>query len=60
MKRCIVRSKEDYVNIAADELREENGMVYVTKGGALVGVFDLGTVDYVYLSGGRVNEPLDE
>ena len=52
MKRCIVKLRDGHVNIPADAMREENGMVYVTRNGELIGVFDLGVVETIYLSGG--------
>ena len=53
MSKCVVRFKDDYVNIPADRIEEHNGMVFVFDGEMLVGVFDLGAVDMVYLSGGQ-------
>ena len=53
--RCVAKWKDGHVNIQADAMREENGMVYVTRDGELVGVFDLGWVEAIYLSGGNDN-----
>lgn len=53
MSKCVVRFNGDYVNIKADRIEEHNGMVFVFDGELLVGVFDLGAVDMVYLSGGQ-------
>lgn len=48
--KCIVHRKDDYVNIPADRLTEAEGMVYVWHGESLVGIFDLGTIDEIYIS----------
>lgn len=53
--RCVAKWKDGHANIPADGMREENGMVYVTRDGELVGVFDLGLVEAIYLSGGNDN-----
>lgn len=48
--KCIVHRKDNYVNIPADRLTEAEGMAYVWHGEALVGIFDLGTIDEIYIS----------
>lgn len=53
--RCVAKWKDGHANIQADAMREENGMVYVIRAGELVGVFDLGLVEAIYLSGGNDN-----
>lgn len=48
--KCVVRFKDNFVNIPADRLTEAEGMVYVYRGNELVGVFDLGFIDSIYIS----------
>ena len=54
MKKLIVKYREgdspNYVNIPAETIVEANGFVCAYIGDSLVGVFDLGVVDMVYLS----------
>lgn len=50
MKKLVVRTKEWYCNIPADYLEENEGMVRAYLNGNLVGVFDLGVIDVIYLS----------
>ena len=54
--RLIVYYKPDsHVNIAADRMAEDDGIVRAYRGEQLVGVFDLGVIDMIYLSGGNDN-----
>lgn len=54
--RIVVRSGEEYINIEGDRLLErENGFIYAYCGDELVGAFDLGTLDKIYLSGEKKN-----
>ena len=51
--RLIVKYHEDkpyHANVACDLIEREDGMVFAYNGDALVGVFDLGIVDMMYLS----------
>lgn len=48
--KCIVYFKNNHVNIPADRLTETEGIVYVWRGEKLVGAFDLGAIDSIYLS----------
>lgn len=44
---------DGYANISADRIDEREGMVYaydVTN--KLVGIFDLGIINYIYITGG--------
>ena len=50
MKVIVKFNKTEYVNIPADELQEENGFVYVYKGGLLRGIFSVQIIDMIYLS----------
>ena len=52
MKRLVVRWNDQFVNINAARIEERDGMVYAFDNAGLVGVFDLGAVDMIYLSGG--------
>ena len=51
-RKCVVRGKDWHINIPADYLEENEGIVRAYLQGHLVGVFDLGVVDVLYLSGG--------
>ena len=61
--RLVVKFRDGYTNIEADRLEREDDVVYAYRMVAvpvseslfvedkiLVGVFDLGTIDYLYLS----------
>lgn len=51
MKRCVVRfNKTEFCNIEADMIFREDSIVFVCRGTELVGVFDLGYVDAVWLT----------
>lgn len=53
MKRCIVGFvgiRDSYVNMPADRLIREDSFVYAYNGEDLVGAFDLGTINYIYLT----------
>lgn len=50
MKKFCARAKDFYVNIAADRMEEADGIVRVYNGDKLVGVFDLGFIDAMWLS----------
>ena len=52
MKVVVKYSKTEYVNIPADRMEEKDGMVFVYCGEKLKGVFDLSSIDMIYLSGG--------
>ena len=50
MKRCVVGFRDNYVNMQADKLRREDTFVYAYNGEELVGAFDLGTINYIYIT----------
>ena len=52
MKRCIVGfvGQDGYVNMPADRLKKDESFIYAYSGEELVGAFDLGTINYIYLS----------
>lgn len=51
MKRCVVKyNKNEFCNIEATMLSREDSIVFVHKGTELVGVFDLGYVDAIWLT----------
>lgn len=50
MTRCIVKFRDGYANIVADSMEEREGIVYVRHASELVGAFDLGALDAIYLS----------
>lgn len=51
MKRCVVRfNKTEFCNIEADMICREDSIVFVFRGTELVGVFDLGYVDAIWLT----------
>ena len=56
--RLIVKYREDgavgHVNIPADRMEVSDGIVYAYCAGQLAGVFDLGSIDMAYLSGGSI------
>lgn len=51
MTRCVVRFREGYANLRADGMEEHEGIMYVKSGSALIGAFDLGAIDAIYLTG---------
>lgn len=50
MKRCVVKFKGDYCNIEADRIEREDAIVFAYNGSNLVGIFDLGFVDAIYMT----------
>lgn len=42
---------DQYVNIDADRMEEENGMIRAYESGSLVVVIDVGYINLAYLSG---------
>ena len=42
---------DQYVNIDADRMEEENGMIRAYESGSLVAVIDSGYINLAYLSG---------
>ena len=50
MKRCVVKYRDGFCNIPATMICREDAIVYVFNGTDLVGVFDLGYVDAIYLT----------
>ena len=56
MTKLIAKMRDGYCNIAADSMTEREGMIFVYRGEKLVGVFDLGAVDAIYISGKEGDE----
>ena len=59
MSRLLVYTREFTLNIAADEMHEENDKLKVYNNKKLVGIFDVEVVQAAYLSpkkGGQENE----
>lgn len=50
MKRLIVRWKDSHTNIAVDLIVREGDVIWAYLAGELVGFFDLGCVDALYLT----------
>lgn len=48
--KAVIKTKNDFVNIPADSMTENNGMIYVYNDNELVGVFDGGEIIMAYLS----------
>ena len=48
--KLVVRYKDNFVNIAATSMQEREGIVFAYNGDCLVGAFDLGYVDMIWLS----------
>lgn len=57
LKRCVVRFGENFCNIEADQIWREESIVIVYRGKEIVGIFDLGFVDAIWLTekGGNNN-----
>lgn len=50
--RCVVIYGDKYVNTPASRMEDHDGIVYVYDNeNNLVGAFDIGTIDMIYLSG---------
>lgn len=56
--KLIVKYHEDgaagHVNIPADRMEISDGILYAYCADRLAGVFDLGSIDMAYLSGGAI------
>lgn len=53
MSRLIANWKDGYANINAEHIAERDGMIFAYDDkDELVGVFDLGIINYIYVSGG--------
>lgn len=50
LKRCVVRFGDNFCNIEADQIWREESIVIVYNGKEIVGIFDLGFVDAIYLT----------
>ena len=50
MKRLIAYFKGQFVNLPADRIEEREGFIYAYSGNELIGTFDMGYIDAVYLS----------
>ena len=53
MKRLIVRYKDGYVNIPATDIsapKEMDGFVVATNGTELVCIFDIGSIEMLWIS----------
>ena len=54
MKRVVASWKDGFANIAADHMVEREGMIYAyNEQGEVVGVFDLGIINYIYITEGK-------
>lgn len=53
MPRLVANWKDGYANVNAERIAERDGMVFAyDEKNDLVGVFDLGIINYIYISGG--------
>lgn len=53
MARLVANWKDGYANVNAERIAERDGMVFAyDEKNDLVGVFDLGIINYIYISGG--------
>ena len=53
MARLVANWKDGYANINADHIAENEGMIYAYNDkDELVGIFDLGIINYIYVIGG--------
>lgn len=50
MRLIIQFSNGNYLNISVDRIAREDSFVIAYRGGVLMGIIDLGTIDYLYLS----------
>lgn len=50
MKRLIVKYREGHCNLTADTIVDRDGMIYAYIGDSLIGIFDPGCIDMLYLS----------
>lgn len=50
MKRVVVKWKSGFANVEATRMVKEESVVYVYNGEEFVGMFDLGSVDAIYIS----------
>lgn len=50
MKRLIVKSISEMVNIPVDRIERSNTVVYAYNGDDLVGAFSVEAIDYLYIS----------
>ena len=46
----VIKMKNDFVNIPADAMKEEDRFIRVFCEGNLVGVFDMGIIEQAYLT----------
>lgn len=53
MSKFIAVSGNNFVNIRAEKMQYENGIIFVWDKDNLVGVFDIGLLNYAYISQGR-------
>ena len=52
MKRLIVLfgKESKYINMPADRIEEREGFIYAYCGSELIGVFDIGSIDMIYVT----------
>lgn len=50
MKLIVQFSNGNHLNISVDRIEREDSFVVAYKGDALMGVIDLASIDYLYLS----------
>lgn len=51
MKKLIVRWKEEYCNLPVTKIERIGDVVEAYRGEEFVGLFDLGAVDAIYITG---------
>ena len=56
VQRLIVRGKDWYANIPVTRIEKVEDVVFAYLGDAFVGMFDLGAVNMLYITGERGNE----
>lgn len=63
MKRVIVKTVTDITaNLEADCIEYKDNMIFIQKGSDIVGIFDIGAIQFVYKtqSKGKENEKLSD
>lgn len=49
-KRIVVQGKDWHCNLAVTDVKREDGLVFAYKDGEFVGMWDLGSVDCIWVS----------
>lgn len=52
MKLVVQLTNKQYINIFADNIFREDSIIFAYHGHELVAVVDIGSIEYLYLSGG--------